>query len=389
MDSQELKPGQDGNVQQDTAAPPPPQTQQPPPPPPPAPQPQGTSRKGCLIFTVVAASILCLLGVLFVIVLLAFYALGSGISSISSDLALSPTTPARKSFREEYISGSYLSSNKIVAIDVRGIILNGVSGLYETASSGLICEQLEQARKDRAKAVVLMLETPGGEVTAADTIHNKIMQLKQDGIKIVSHMGSVAASGGYYIAAPSDFIVANKHTTTGSIGVIIQTYNYHDLFNKIGVFAETYKSGAMKDMLDGSRIRTEAEKKIAQDLVSEVYDDFVCIVAEGRKSNGLTVEKIKSGEIGDGRIFSGQKAKELGLVDAIGYKDDAIQKAAELAGIEGNYKLVWYVRKFSFLDALSEMKAPESKIELKLPGANSWSSLLEPGKVYLLPELWK
>ena len=149
--------------------------------------------------------------------------------------------------------------------------------------------------------------------------------------------------------------------------------------------AEVYKSGEMKDMLNGSRPRTEAEKLLVQNIITEVYDEFVNIVAAGRKSKNITVEQIKTTEIGDGRIFSGKKAFELGLVDGVGFFEDAVDKAVELAKIKDNYKIVTYKRVFSLSDFFMSMKGPENKIKIDIPGMKSWTTMLEPGKVYLLP----
>jgi protease-4 len=312
-----------------------------------------------------------------------FYVAGSAFSGMTD---VSAFETKRNKFVEELVEGGNFASNKIVIVDVKGVIMNADGGFSQIANSKTICDQLEQARNDvKVRAVILRLDTPGGEVTAADMIHHKIMQLKGENVKVVSCMESVAASGGYYIAVASDYILANRLTTTGSIGVIIETFNYQSLFNKIGLKAEVYKSGEMKDMLSGARPRTEAEKQLVQDIISEVYNEFVNIVAEGRKSKKITAEMIKTTQIGDGRIFSGQKALELGLIDGVGYFDDAIDKAAELAKIKSNYKVVTYRKVFSFSDFFMSMKGPDNKIKLDIPGMKSWTSALEPGKVYLLP----
>ncbi|MEI6421901.1 MAG: signal peptide peptidase SppA [Lentisphaerota bacterium] len=366
-----------------------PQTQ--PSPPSPAQQPQHTpqtpvrpkNRKGCLILLAVLVSCLVIFGGIIALFVAGFYAAHSFFSGMAD---VSPFETRKNKFVEELVEGNNFAANKIAVIDIKGVIMNADGGFYQIANSKAICDQLEQARNDsKVRAVILRLDTPGGEVTAADMIHHKVMQLKEEDVKVVACMESVAASGGYYIAVASDYIIAHRLTTTGSIGVIIETFNYQSLFNKIGLQAEVYKSGEMKDMLNGARPRTEAEKVLVQNIITEVYDEFVNIVAEGRKSKNITAEQIKTTQIGDGRIFSGKKAFELGLVDGVGFFEDAIDKAADLAKIKNNYKVVTYKKSFSFSDFFMSMKGPENKIKIDIPGMKSWTNALEPGKVYLLP----
>ena len=293
--------------------------QQPPPQAPPPPRPK--SRKGCMILLVVLMICFVVVGCIAALFVAGFYVAGSAFSGMTD---VSPFETKKNKFVEELVEGSHFSSNKVAVIDIKGVILNADGGFYQIANSKMICDQLDQARNDpKVRAVVLRLDTPGGEVTAADMIHHKVMQLKEEDVKVVACMESVAASGGYYIAVASDYIIAHRLTTTGSIGVIIETFNYQSLFNKIGVQAEVYKSGEMKDMLNGARPRTDAEKQLVQNIITEVYDEFVNIVAEGRKSKNITAEQIKTTQIGDGRIFSGKKALELGLVDGVGFFEDA------------------------------------------------------------------
>ena len=341
------------------------------------------SRKGCMILVVVLLICFVVFGSIAALFVAGFYVAGSAFNGMAD---VSPFESKKNKFVEELVEGNHFASSKVLVIDIKGIIMNADGGFSQIANSKSICDQLEQARDDvKVRAVILRLDTPGGEVTAADMIHHKVMQLREEDIKVVACMESVAASGGYYIAVASDYIIAHRLTTTGSIGVIIETFNYQKLFNKIGLEAEVYKSGEMKDMLNGARPRTEAEKLLVQNIITEVYDEFVNIVAEGRKSKNITAEQIKTTEIGDGRIFSGKKALELGLGDGVGFFEDAVDKAVDLAKIKDNYKVVTYKRVFSFSDFFMSMKGPENKIKIDIPGMKSWTSMLEPGKVYLLP----
>lgn len=316
--------------------------------------------------------------------------LGIIISFASSGAAGSmPNLSQTHNFTEEFSSGSYFSSNKIAVISISGVITNADGGFSSSfANSQFISAQIKTAAADKnVKAVILLLNTPGGEVTAADTIYHELMKLrKETGKPVIAYMGSVAASGGVYIAVASDYIVANKLTTTGSIGVIAQTYNYVELFNKVGLKAETYTSGPMKDLLNGARPRTEEEVKIIQDIIDEVYDDFVKIVATGRPK--LTVEKIRDTDIGDGRILTGRQALDCGLVDSLGYFEDAVNKALQLGSIpENDYKVVNYKRKLGFADLLF-MEAKDKKIKVELPGAPLETKLPETGKFFFLPTVW-
>ncbi|MFZ2655736.1 MAG: signal peptide peptidase SppA [Victivallales bacterium] len=362
------------NTQTQTAPPPPPAV-------PPQPEPRKKG-KGCLVLCMIIFVCIMVIGCF-----TAVFAVGCYIASSFAGMPeITNLENGKNKYAEEIVEGNYFASNKIVVIDIRGVIMNADGTFYQVANSSKICEELEQARRDdKVKAVILRLDTPGGEVTAADMIHHKVLQLRGEDKKVIACMESVAASGGYYIAVGCDYIIAHRLTTTGSIGVIIETTNYQKLFNKLGLQSEVYKSGEMKDMLNGARPRTEAEKELVQDIIQEVYNEFVEIVAEGRKSKNITAEKIKTTEIGDGRIFSGKKAKELGLVDELGFFEDALFKANDMAKLDRNYKVVTYKRVFSLGDIFLGSKAADNKIRIDVPGMKSWTNMVEPGKFYLLP----
>lgn len=318
-----------------------------------------------------------------------FVAIIISLASSGSSASISPLAQS-SGFTEEFESGSYFSSNKIAVINITGIITNSDAGWGDSiANSDLICAQLKTAAADKAvKAVILKLDTPGGEVTAADNIYHHIIKLRKETCKpVVASMGSVAASGGVYVAVAADYIIANKLTTTGSIGVIAQTYNYVELFQKIGLKAETYTSGPMKDLLNGARPRTEEEIKIIQNIIDEVYGEFVKIVAEGRPK--LTEENIRGTIVGDGRIFSGKQALEYGLVDALGYYEDAVKKSIQMASIpENDYQVVRYSRRMGFLDLFTKLQGGDTKIKVELPGSSLQSELPKSGKFFLLPKVW-
>jgi protease-4 len=229
----------------------------------------------------------------------------------------------------------------VAIVRVEGVILSGsppVSPLGDGgAYSDQIVEHLEQAQEDASvKAIVLRVNSPGGSVVASDEIYQKMLEVEKP---IVVSMGELAASGGYYVSAPADVIMANPATLTGSIGVITQVPNLKELLEKIGVKVVVIKSGIHKDEGSPFREMTKEEKAIWQAIIDEAYGQFVAIVAEGRD---LPEEKVR--EIADGRIYTGKQAMELGLVDELGNLPEAIDRAAELGGIEGEPRLVEYHR---------------------------------------------
>ncbi len=297
-------------------------------------------------------------------------------------------SPSHAMIREDYLSGNIYSKNKIAVIEIRGVITNSSSSWgASVANSDFICAELEKAQNDPyVNAIILRLDTPGGEVTASDIIYHAICELRKRTNKpVIASMGSVAASGGVYVAVASDYIIANKLTTTGSIGVIAQAYNYTELFKKIGLKAEVYKSGEMKDILNGARPPTPEEKVIINEFIGEVYNEFVKVVAEGRPN--LTEDQIKDTPIGDGRFYSGQKALEYGLVDQLGYFEDAVAKAASMASLS-DYKVVSYQPLGGLASLLMNMKSNSPNIKLQLPGASQQMELPKSGKFFLLPPQW-
>ena len=181
--------------------------------------------------------------------------------------------------------------------------------------------QLESVMNDDTiKGVVLHVDSPGGGVLESAEIHEQLVKLKEERqIPIYVSMGTYAASGGYYIAAPADKIFAQKETITGSIGVIMQSYNFEKLAEKVGIEFETIKSGEHKDMFGGVRASTEEEKAMLQEIINESYGDFVDVVEQGR---GMTEVQVK--QVADGRILGGTQAMRAGLVDAIGDVDDTV-----------------------------------------------------------------
>jgi protease-4 len=223
-----------------------------------------------------------------------------------------------------------MGGNKVAVISLSGPIQSESSGFLfggSIISPKLVRSQLERAKNDIAvKAVVLQIESPGGSVAASQEILNEIGRLKKP---IVVSMGDVVASGGYYISAKADKIVALPGTLTGSIGVISEIPNLKGLFEKLGIETEVFTGGKHKDMYAGLRELTPEEKIIMQEMTDQLYDQFVQVVAEGRN---LSVDKVR--ELATGQLYTGVQAKELGLVDELGGLNTAIDSAASLAGIE-------------------------------------------------------
>ena len=197
-----------------------------------------------------------------------------------------------------------------------------------TYNHQVFLKQLESAfSREDIKGVIMQVNSPGGGVYESDEIYNRILELKAQYKKpLVVYMSQEAASGGFYVSMAADKIYANRNTITGSIGVILRTYNYQELANKIGVKDVTFKSGAQKDLLNPMRPLTEEEAAIAQGVVNESYAYFVDIVAKGRN-----MDRNKVLQLADGRIYTGTQAKNLGLVDELGNLDQAINGTAELA----------------------------------------------------------
>lgn len=271
------------------------------------------------------------------------------------------------------------SSNIIAVVDVKGIIANGIG--VDGADSARICSELRAAANHHnVRAIVLDMNTPGGEVTASDEIYHEILRLRSNGIPVITCIRSMGASGGYFVAAGSDYIVSNRLSLTGSVGVIMGTMNYTELFKKVGLKSEVYKSGKMKDMLNVARERTQQETKYVNEMIGQTFHEFAKIVAAGRETYA-DAEAVKSAEFGDGRVLSGADAYRLGLVDELGYFEDAVEVARKL-GDAYNPQVVRFSRQYNFLDILFSMeeKAGPAKVEL-LPKE---MQIVKPGRLYYL-----
>ncbi|MGE7660999.1 signal peptide peptidase SppA [Peribacillus sp. NPDC097197] len=225
-------------------------------------------------------------------------------------------------FYEEVIEGED-PTNVIAVLDVEGTIQDtGEASLLssETYNHRDFMDKLQMAEEnDNIKGIILRVNSPGGGVVESAEIYDKILDIKKVKKPVYVSMGSMAASGGYYISAPADKIFASPETMTGSLGVIMQGYNYEKLAEKYGVEFETIKSGTYKDIMSPTREMTNDERKILQNMIDNSYDQFVKIIANGR---GMSEKEVR--KIADGRIYDGRQAKEVHLIDDFGHLDDVI-----------------------------------------------------------------
>ena len=264
-------------------------------------------------------------------------AMFTGIAGLTgSARAAVPNTPL--STGPVHVSGP-VTGPAVALIDIVGSIVSGDDSsplsTDTTAASARLVPLIKDAAKDAdVKAIVLRINSPGGSVVPTNEIYRA---LKEANKPIIAVFGATAASGGYYIAMASQYIVANPDTFTGSIGVILNLQDLEGLYEKVGIRVNAIKSGPYKDIGSTARGLTEEERELLQAIVDETYDTFVGVVAQGRKMSEADVRKVA-----DGRIMTGRQALEAKLVDQLGYEEDGITKAAELGGITGEPRVIRY-----------------------------------------------
>ncbi len=243
-----------------------------------------------------------------------------------------PLFPGPGPLQEAQVDGT--GKAKVLVIDISGMISSQEKeGLRSTPSMiASVKEQLTRAAKDeQVKAIVLRINTPGGTVTASDIIYHELKTFKTTRkVPIIASIMDLGTSGGYYIAAAADSVMAHPSSVTGSIGVIMLTMNARGLLEKVGVEATAVTSGPRKDMGSPFRTMTTEERAIFQELIDSFYQRFLTIVQEGRSN--LQMEQIK--RLADGRIYTGDQAKAAGLIDEIGYLEDAVELAKKKAGLK-------------------------------------------------------
>jgi protease-4 len=243
-----------------------------------------------------------------------------------------------------------VSRGKVGVVEIKGVI----------AESKTILKQLDRFRDDpNIKAIVVRIDSPGGAVGPSQEILREVEKIKKEK-KVVASLGTVAASGGYYIACGADRIYANRGTATGSIGVIMQFTNVEELTKKVGLDFFTMKSGRYKDVGSPFRRMSPEEREYMQHLLDNIYQQFISDVARNRK---IPVDKMKL--LAEGKVYTGEEAKEIGLVDDFGNLTDAIEKAGHWAGIKGKVEAVYPQRdRFSILRLLLDEDAEETLTNL-------------------------
>ncbi len=240
----------------------------------------------------------------------------------------------------EFVSGG--SGDKIAIVEINDVIV----------SSEKTVEQIKKFREDKSiKAIILRVNTPGGGVAASQEIYEEVKKTRDSGKIIVVSMGSIAASGGYYIAVGSSLIIANPGTLTGSIGVIAQFISIKDLAEKLGISQTTIKSGNLKDAGSPFRTMNDSDKAYFQDVVDNSFGQFLDVVAKERRMDKQTLLQYANG-----RVFTGLQAKEYGLIDSLGTFEDAIRITGKMAGIEGEPRIVREKKKFSFFEEVMGSK---------------------------------
>ncbi|MCX7933681.1 MAG: signal peptide peptidase SppA [Planctomycetota bacterium] len=293
-------------------------------------------RRGGSVWLLVGA--LCLIGGFMLIFLVGALALfGFSLSGGKRNYGL----------RERVIDpGDGLAADKIAVLSLEGVILGSGSHIE---GSGVIVKLARQLRcaaeDDDVKAIILQIDSPGGGLSASDILYQEVIAAKKRGKPVVALVGSLAASGGYYIASPCDWIIATPTSMVGSIGAIMMHFEIKDLLERLGIKAEYFKSCVMKDVGSPFRAMNEEERAYLQSLIDGAHRKFVSAVARGRD---LPEEDVRS--LADGRIFFADEAQAKGLINQIGYFDDAVEKAKALAGISGRPRLVVYGSPFSLED---------------------------------------
>ncbi|HEY8900103.1 MAG TPA: signal peptide peptidase SppA [Chthoniobacterales bacterium] len=325
----------------------------------------------------------CVIVALFLALCVSVFIIGVLTLGLGAKSAGSISTEPAKKFEEQVLVEGNGGGSKIAVIPLEGIIAFAASGSLGDSLVQDLKAAFQQAAEDPSiKAVVMSVDSPGGEVTASDAIYHEIQKFAR--IKpVVFYMNSIGASGAYYASCGATWVMCNETTFTGSIGVIISTLNYRELFGKIGLQSVVFKSGKFKDMLNGAREMTPEESAYVQGLIMQSYGKFVGIVAKARK---LDENTLRNG-VADGRILSGTDAYQAKLVDQLGYVEDAYDKARELGDAE-NAQVVLYKRSFSLGRVLRMFgESSQAKTDVKIDLMQGLPDL-KPGRIYLLPPFY-
>ncbi|MCC6397613.1 MAG: signal peptide peptidase SppA [Bacteroidetes bacterium] len=230
------------------------------------------------------------------------------------------------------------SGEKIALVELKGVI---------TTSEDVVRQLKKYRDQSSVRAILLRIDSPGGGVVASQEMYEEVRKVRESGKPVVVSMGAIAASGGYYVACGASYLVANRGTLTGSIGVISEFLQLQELLGKIGVDFKTIKSGKLKDAGSSSRRMTDEDQRYFQQLIDNVHAQFRHVVQTERELDSLAVVSLA-----DGRVFTGEQAVALGLVDTLGTYEDAVQIAADIAGIEGEPTLIRERKTRSFWESV-------------------------------------
>lgn len=276
-----------------------------------------------------------------------------------------PSLDLEKKWEEQFVTGDESSSDKIIILPIQGVIMTQETSSLLSSKSACTPDKIQELLKladndTRVKAIIMVINSPGGGVTASDIIYRTIKEFKQKhpDKPIIALMQDTAASGGYYISCSADYVMAHPTTITGSIGVISMFFALEDLMGKIGVETVVIKSGKAKDTGSPFRKMTAEEKEYMQKIIDEMYNRFLDIVAEARKGS-LTRDEIKT--IADGRILTGEEARKVKLVDSVGYMTDAYNKTLDLAHLK-SAKVIRYQKSSGLFDNM--FMGPTPSLEL-------------------------
>jgi protease-4 len=304
-------------------------------------------------------------------------------ASLACSIDLTPF-PRTEPFEEKQVLGE--KGPKLVLIELEGIIAEGQQrGPLGIQSPGLLTETREAldraARDDDVAGLVLRIRSPGGTVSASETLHHELSRWKQEqGKPIVAYLQGLATSGGYYTALVSEGIVAHPTTVTGSIGVVMLGLNFAGLMSKVGVADQTLTSGRFKDTGSPLRPMEQAERTLLQGVLDDLHERFREVLLDGRAS----LDAARVDALDDGRIFTARQALDLGLIDAIGYLEDAVALAEQRAGISESRLVVYHRPSVYRANIYGRGPLPAVQVvDVDLLPAGAWR--LEPGFYYLWP----
>ncbi len=294
------------------------------------------------------------------------------------------TSGPNRPYQEILVDGQRSADDKIIQLEINGVITNFSESELSPSMVETFRRQVKQALKDdNVKAILVRINSPGGEVLASDILYHEIKKASAEK-PVLAYMESVAASGGFYAAMGAENIMANELTLTGSIGVIVQTLTYQQLGEKVGVDFYTFTSGPNKSMFGGPNPITPEQEDLIRGIVGESYDRFLTIVAESRE---LEADALRT-TLADGRVLTGQQALDGKLVDELGYLDDAFAKVRDLAKAP-DAKIMRYRRELNIFEVFSALGQAQSNPEIKVNLLPDMPRLQSGIPYYLAPYLFQ